>query len=115
VKFKYIKDGSICTVKHRQADSPIWADLLKVRKIYLQGRKLNVRDGQRTLFWKDIWLYDQPLCMLYPDLFAMCQQSDLTVFQVKTDIQSVTFSRWLVDIWKENWEKIVHDLANVHL
>ena len=45
----------------------------------------------------------------------MCQQSDLTVFQVKTDIQSVTFSRWLVDIWKENWEKNVHDLANVHL
>ena len=45
----------------------------------------------------------------------MCQQSDLTVFQVKTDIQSVTFCRWLVDIWKENWEKIVHDLVNVHM
>jgi len=36
VKFKYIKEDSICTVKHRQSDSPIWADLLKVRKIYLQ-------------------------------------------------------------------------------
>lgn len=40
VKFKYLKKDSICTVKHRQNDSAIWSDLLKVRNIYLQGRKM---------------------------------------------------------------------------
>lgn len=30
IKFKYIKNGFIYTVKHRQTDSTIWADLLKV-------------------------------------------------------------------------------------
>lgn len=111
VKFKYLKNSSICTVRHRQNDSPIWSDLLKIRNIYLQGRRME----KETLFWKDIWLYDQPLYILYPDLFAMCQKPDLTVFQVIADIHSVTFSRWLVDMWKENWDQIVHDIANVHL
>jgi len=31
IKFKYIKNASICTVKHRQNDSAIWTDLLKIR------------------------------------------------------------------------------------
>ena len=35
IAFKYIRGSSVCTVKHRQNDSPIWADLLKVRDIYL--------------------------------------------------------------------------------
>lgn len=39
VKFKYIKNGSICDVSHKQFDSAIWADLLKVKNVYLQGRK----------------------------------------------------------------------------
>jgi len=72
-------------------------------------------NGQKTLFWKDIWLYDQPLCVLFPDLFAMCQQLDIAVSQVKFDPQSLTFSRWLVDEWRVNWEKILLDVANVQL
>ena len=44
VKFKYIRNSSIYDVKHRQSDSAIWADLLKVKDIYLQGRKILVRN-----------------------------------------------------------------------
>lgn len=67
VKFKYLKDKSICTVKHRQNDSPIWADLLKIKNVYLQGRKIVIRDGKKTMLWKDIWMHDKPLCIIYPD------------------------------------------------
>lgn len=74
-----------------------------------------MKNGQKTLFWKDIWLYDQPLYLLFPDLFAMCEQQDITVGQVLSDSHSVTFSRWLVDKWKEEWEKIVHDLTKIQL
>lgn len=35
--FKYIKKGSINSVKHIFDNSPIWADLLKVKTIYMQG------------------------------------------------------------------------------
>lgn len=49
IKFKYLKNASICTVSHRQNDSPIWSDLLKVRDIYLQGRKITVKNGKKNI------------------------------------------------------------------
>ena len=79
IHFKYIKKESICTAKHRQTDSPIWSDLLKVRNIYIQGRRNKVKNGQKTLFWKDTWLYDQPLYMIYLDLFNMCELKDICI------------------------------------
>lgn len=105
IRHKYIKSKAICTVKHRQSDSPIWADLLKIRDIYLQGRKFKVGNGKTTLFWHDSWLYDKPLKVLFPDLCKMSMQQDITVHQVKSNPQSVTFTRWLVGGWRRNWEK----------
>jgi hypothetical protein len=61
VRFKYLNTESICTVSHRQSDSPIWSDLLKIKNVYLQGRKIETRNGKNTLFWLDSWLYDKPL------------------------------------------------------
>jgi len=48
IKHKYLKSDSILDVSHKQSDSAIWADLLKVKDIYLQGRKKVVRDGKTT-------------------------------------------------------------------
>jgi hypothetical protein len=61
VRYKFLRNGSVCTVSHRQLDSPMWSDLLKIRDIYLQGRRMHGKNGQRTLFWKDRWMFDQPL------------------------------------------------------
>jgi hypothetical protein len=83
VKFRYLKKDSICTVKHRHNDFAIWYDLLKVRDIYLQGRKMCVKDGKKTLFWKDSWLYDKPLNSIFPDLFKLCSHPGISVAQMK--------------------------------
>jgi hypothetical protein len=45
----------------------------------------------------------------------LCQQKDATIAQVRTNVHSVTFSRWLVDRWKEEWEKILYDIAKIQL
>ena len=97
VKFKYLRNNSIHSVKHKQSDSAVWSDLLKVKDIYLQGRKVMVKNGKYTFFWKDSWLYDKPLCILYPDLFKFCEQPNVNASQVHSDIESVSFTRWLVD------------------
>lgn len=68
VKFKYLRHDSIQSVKHRQSNSAIWADLLKIKDIYLQGRKVLVKNGNNTFFWMDSWLYEKPLYILYPVL-----------------------------------------------
>jgi hypothetical protein len=50
VKFKYLRNKNIISVTHKQSDSPIWADLLKVRDIYVQGRKFVIWNGEKILF-----------------------------------------------------------------
>ena len=101
IKYKYLKHKFVCTVKHRQSDSAIWHDLLKIRDVYLQGRKIIVGNGRKTLFWRDKWLYEKSLEVLFPDLFAMCLQQNITVEQVKNDSTAVTCL--LCWEWCEKW------------
>ena len=82
VEKKYLKGNSISVVKHKADDSPIWADLLKIREVYLRGRVIQTADGKRTLFWKDAWLQNKPLCVLHPVLFDWCQDKNITVHNV---------------------------------
>jgi hypothetical protein len=114
IKFKYLRKDTICSVHHKQSDSPIWADLLKVRDIYMQGRKFIIGNGKKILFWKDRWLFDQPLSVLLPDLFKMAKQHDITLAEVKGDPDNISFSRWLVRIWKEQWDSIISDMSKIH-
>jgi hypothetical protein len=78
--------------------------------MYLQGRKIVVHNGQNTLFWKDIWLYDKPLYVLFPDLFKFCKQQNVIVDQVRSNPMMVSFNRWLVDDMLIIWQKILEDM-----
>lgn len=89
-------------MKHRQSDSPVWADLLKVRDLYVQGRSFIIGNGKSILFWKDRWLGDQPLMNTFPDLFKMTKQPSITLAEAKCDPANISFSRWLVDDGKNN-------------
>ena len=60
MKFKYLQTNSVVSIKHKQSDSPVWSDLLKIKEIYLQGRKLKVNNGASTLVWRDTCLYNDP-------------------------------------------------------
>ena len=50
IKGKYLYQEVVGTVTHRLDDSPVWNDLLKVRHIYLKGRKIKVKNGKGTSF-----------------------------------------------------------------
>jgi hypothetical protein len=107
VKLKYLKNKGVSTVNHRLDDSPMWSDLIKVRNLYLRGRVIKVRDGKQTLFWKDIWLQDKPLCVLAPVLFDWCSHKDVTVHQFLSLNGHLSFDRWLPPILFEQWLSIV--------
>jgi len=64
VKHKYMQNKSIHEVCHKLNDSPIWAYLLKVRDIYLQGRSISIKNGELTRFWLDPWVYSCPVYTL---------------------------------------------------
>lgn len=115
VKHKYLKKDNISTVKHKQNDSSMWADRLKIRNLYLQGRKITIGNGKKALFWKDSWLYEQPICVLFPELCKMAQQQNATVAEAVLAPHNLSFSRWLVDKWLRQWNKIKADMAQIQL
>ena len=83
VRYKYLRNNSIHIISHKLHDSPIWSDLLKVREVYLLGRDIGIKNGCHTRFWKDNWLYQQPLCEIAPVPFALRDFKDVMVDQVR--------------------------------
>lgn len=102
----------MCSMKHKQTDSPIWTDLLKVKHIYLQSRKMIVKNGKSTSVWRDIWLYNDPLCTLFPDLFKLCEQQNN---QMLSNLIPITFSRWLTTKLRCEWGRILSDTSELQL
>jgi hypothetical protein len=110
INHKYIKNGSFFYIKHKQSDSAIWTDLLKVKNIYLQGWRVMINNGEHTIFWKDTWLYDKPLCVLFPDLFKFCDQQNILVEQARKETHTISFSRWLMDSLLLDSHRILSDM-----
>jgi len=79
VRTKYIKNRAISTIPPRLDDSPMWKDLLKVRNIYLAGRKPVIQNGENVLFWLECWLETDPLCLKYPVLFELNECKHISV------------------------------------
>ena len=46
VQKKYLRGALVSTVSPKMGDSPIWTDMLKIRHIYLRGRRVVVKNGQ---------------------------------------------------------------------
>jgi hypothetical protein len=36
---------------------------------------------KKTLFWKDEWIGEKPICMMAPVLYEWCPQKDITVHE----------------------------------
>lgn len=106
VKFKYLRGKCVSNVKHRQDDSPMWSDLVKVKNFYMQGRIVKTFGGELTRFWYDDWLFDKPLCTIVPSLFTLCEQKDVTCKQVVSGESMISFRRRLNEGLLESWEKI---------
>jgi hypothetical protein len=103
VKAKYLRGELVSTVRHRLTDSPVWTDLLKVKSLYLKGRKVEIKNGKNTLFWKDPWLGDKPICTITPVVFDLCEDKDVTVYQFLLCGGQLKFVRWLPPVLFEQW------------
>ena len=79
VKAKYLSNDLISSAKWRLTDSPVWKDLLKVKDVYMKGRKMVVGKGNKTDFWQDIWCTDESLVKKFADMFDICHEQKVTV------------------------------------
>jgi hypothetical protein len=63
-------------------DYHVWHDLLKVKNLYLMCRQVITKSGDKTRFWEDCWLDNQPLCRINPELYDICDCKDIMVKDV---------------------------------
>jgi len=52
---------------------------LPVTKAFFTALKVQLGENSRILFWKDVWVKDQPLRITFPSLFSISSQKDDTV------------------------------------
>jgi len=83
--------------------------------VYLQGRGIEIRNGLRTRFWLDPWVYDSLICCIAPVLYILCDQKDVCVADVKSGRIQITFRRWLTDELQSCWDLIWADTTRFQL
>jgi hypothetical protein len=112
VRSKYLHGELVSTVRHRLNDSPVWTGLLKIKSLYLNRRRIETKNGKNTLFWKDPWLCDKPICTTTPVVFDLCEEKDVTVHQFLVCGGQLKFTRWLPPILFEQWVETVKHAFN---
>lgn len=113
VRARYLRNRTVAEVGPRFSDSPCWKALLKVKEIYMVGRKITVESGNIARVWKDSINGLPPFQEQYPQLFDICNIPGCTVNQVgKAEVHSFFRRRLtpdLLDQW-ENIRKVINDL-----
>jgi hypothetical protein len=95
MKKKYLTDKGIYYSRHRPGDSPLWADMMQVRDIYLCGRRMKIGSGTLTSFWGDSWCSISPLKDMFPVLFDICNDQKITVAEAAAMRWRFSYRRWL--------------------
>ena len=95
VRAKYLKNSSVASVKPKFTDYPVWKSLLKVKDIYMAGRRIVIKSGNIARVWLDPIGSHPPLCDLYPDLFSVTNFPNDTIAQFKSRAGGGMFRRRL--------------------
>jgi hypothetical protein len=116
VKARYLRNKTVASVTSRFSDFPCWKSLLKVKDIYLAGRKISLNNGSIVRFWKDSWGNNQPpLCDGFPGLFEICQLQDCTIKDFAEAELYMPFRRRLHDTLLDQWNEILRRFNDLHL
>lgn len=76
-------------------DSPCWADLVKVKYLYIKGKTMVVRGGRQTDFWGDACIGNMPLKDQYLELFVIGNENAKIVRKMAKSGWNLSFKRWL--------------------
>ena len=62
--------------------------------------------GDKTVFWEDSWLYSKSMKELYPLLYRLCTEKDITVEETRKKSLNLNFRRWLYPELETQWVDI---------
>ena len=115
VRAKYLQNQSVALVSAKFNDSPAWKNILKVKDVYMKGRKIILKCGNLVRFWKDSWLDNKPLMELFPVLYNICMEQEITFRDCLMKNCELTFRRRLLPEYMTQWGAIQEKARGVNL
>jgi hypothetical protein len=96
LKRKYLQKESLTQVEDKPGMSQFWSGLMNVKKIFYKHCKTVLVSGNKTRFWEDIWHEGKPLVEVFPRLYNLSFNHNVTVGKVVTSFGGcLIFRRWL--------------------
>ena len=74
---KYLHSKSLSQVKVKATGYHFWKGLMKIKDEYFERGSFTVGNGEKTRFWEDTWLGDEPFSSQYPSLYNIVQRKEV--------------------------------------
>lgn len=85
-------------------------------KLYtLKGRQIIVGNGITARFWEDHWISSKPLSNLFPILYGICHDKEISLFSASNAQWNLSFRRWFNQDLQRQWDTILSWVHNLHL
>jgi mannosylglycoprotein endo-beta-mannosidase len=88
--------------------SPFWHIIQRIKVAFKLGAKFSPGRNSKLSFWKDLWVGDSPLCLIFPELFDKCSAPDLPICQALTEVGwNIQFRRNLNPAEAQQWRELL--------
>ena len=96
----------MASIKIKSNDSPCWKAIMKVKHIYMAGRRVVIQSGDVARLWIDPIGNNTPLAEQFPRLFSICNFPECTVAQCLNADPSSFFRRRLNSELNDQWVNV---------
>jgi hypothetical protein len=115
LKNKYMKNKPLAPCNGKWG-SHFWYCVNKVKNKFKWGAKMEVHNGENTIFWSDVWRGEVPLKLIFPKLYEYCRNKNCTVSDCWDGSEwRMDFSRPLSLVEAEGLEDMLGMLREVRL
>ncbi|WVZ66965.1 hypothetical protein U9M48_016115 [Paspalum notatum var. saurae] len=113
---KYLRNKTLSQVTKKAGDSHFWMGLMGIKDQFLELGTFKLNSGTQIRFWEDVWLENQSLKYLYPNLFNIVRKKHAMVAEIlSTNPINVSFRRALVGDKLLEWRTLVARLVYINL
>ena len=115
VRGRYFRNKTVANIRSRFSDSPSWKSIMKVKDVYIAGRKVNINKGDLARVWHDPWVDNGILREHFPVLYDICQDQDCTIASFVDNDYNLPFRRRLFGELEEQWNWMVCEAKKMPL
>jgi hypothetical protein len=100
----------------KKSGSQFWKGLISIREEFSRGVKYILGNGRKIRFWLDTWSGGCGLNLVFPNLYAICNQQEWTIDRVMRNGNiNLTFRRGFGSVEENEWGDLVELAERVNI